>query len=455
MRTDMLCVGLAALVIGTTASAWDPNNGDWSKSDATDFRVMTWNVQDGICSTNNKQDLLNNWSAIVRTIAAMKPDVLILQECGDNSGNGTGGSGDSATTLATVMGLLIDGGTDPFLGGTVGSYLKLYDPALDYPTVFVSSDGDGFNRNVIISMHPLGDLNADASNQTRYSDIVVFADEYAPGIDGGIRGYQFCELDLPDEIYAGDVVIGNGHLKAGGSFSDGVQREEAAQDIAYWIDYFYNGAGTGIPDPNNVIPFNIPGTTILDANTPVIWGGDLNQNLGAASGNSKSPAEWTTQAVNSGGSDGTDRDGTDSEWDAASHPLTGDVSTQGSSSKLDFLCWQDSIVSTRRQVIFRSSNGWPAGTPYPPPIDTYTGNAGLISSRASDHRPVIIDFILPLAPPPECPGDLNGDNTVDTADLGTLIAQFGGPGSADLNDDGVVDTADLGILIGEFGNSCP
>ena len=51
--------------------------------------------------------------------------------------------------------------------------------------------------------------------------------------------------------------------------------------------------------------------------------------------------------------------------------------------------------------------------------------------------------------------DLNGDNIVDTADLGVLISVFGTAGPAgDLNGDGVVDTADLGILIGAFGSSC-
>jgi len=54
------------------------------------------------------------------------------------------------------------------------------------------------------------------------------------------------------------------------------------------------------------------------------------------------------------------------------------------------------------------------------------------------------------------PADINGDGTVDTADLGLLISQFGQSGaglSADLNSDGAVDTADLGALIGAFGAS--
>lgn len=56
-----------------------------------------------------------------------------------------------------------------------------------------------------------------------------------------------------------------------------------------------------------------------------------------------------------------------------------------------------------------------------------------------------------------CRFDINGDNTIDTADLGILISQFGMTGqglAADFNNDGVVDTADLGSLIGSFGGVC-
>lgn len=53
-------------------------------------------------------------------------------------------------------------------------------------------------------------------------------------------------------------------------------------------------------------------------------------------------------------------------------------------------------------------------------------------------------------------GDVSGDFTVDTTDLGVLIGSFGqqGPGVlADLNNDGIVDTADLGIMIDAFGDA--
>ncbi|MCA9285241.1 MAG: S8 family serine peptidase [Phycisphaerales bacterium] len=50
-----------------------------------------------------------------------------------------------------------------------------------------------------------------------------------------------------------------------------------------------------------------------------------------------------------------------------------------------------------------------------------------------------------------CEGDLNGDGAVDGADLGALLGQWGGPGSADLDGNGTVDGADLGLLLGNWG----
>lgn len=49
-------------------------------------------------------------------------------------------------------------------------------------------------------------------------------------------------------------------------------------------------------------------------------------------------------------------------------------------------------------------------------------------------------------------GDLNGDSTVDGADLGILLGQWGPCAgcSADFNQDGAVDGADLGVLLAEW-----
>jgi hypothetical protein len=51
-----------------------------------------------------------------------------------------------------------------------------------------------------------------------------------------------------------------------------------------------------------------------------------------------------------------------------------------------------------------------------------------------------------------CPGDLNGDNKVDAADLAVLLGQWGTSGTADLNGTGVVEGGDLAILLGGWGN---
>jgi hypothetical protein len=52
--------------------------------------------------------------------------------------------------------------------------------------------------------------------------------------------------------------------------------------------------------------------------------------------------------------------------------------------------------------------------------------------------------------PPPCPADLNGDGSVDGADLGLLLGAWGGP-DGDLNASGSTDGADLGLLLGAWG----
>jgi hypothetical protein len=51
-------------------------------------------------------------------------------------------------------------------------------------------------------------------------------------------------------------------------------------------------------------------------------------------------------------------------------------------------------------------------------------------------------------------GDVNGDCTIDDADLLTVLFDFGGSGAGDVNNDGVVDDADLLTVLFNFGSSC-
>jgi hypothetical protein len=49
------------------------------------------------------------------------------------------------------------------------------------------------------------------------------------------------------------------------------------------------------------------------------------------------------------------------------------------------------------------------------------------------------------------PADLNGDGVVNGADLGILLAAWGGSGTGDLNGDGTINGADIGILLANWG----
>ncbi|MBL4591407.1 MAG: hypothetical protein JKY96_05550, partial [Phycisphaerales bacterium] len=140
-------IALLSLTALPAAAQWDPSNGDWGKEVSTDLRIMSWNVQDGICRSNDKFDTLGDWNALVRIVAALEPDILILQECADNSGNGTGSGADSTSQLEIVASLFIRGGNDPFNGGApVTSYAQLFKPGFDLPFVFASTSTDAFNR---------------------------------------------------------------------------------------------------------------------------------------------------------------------------------------------------------------------------------------------------------------------------------------------------------------------
>ena len=45
------------------------------------------------------------------------------------------------------------------------------------------------------------------------------------------------------------------------------------------------------------------------------------------------------------------------------------------------------------------------------------------------------------------PGDLNGDGTVNAADLSALLGNWGGSGTGDIDGDGSVGAADLSALL--------
>jgi len=443
-----LPVAVALLAGGVAWAQWDPNNGEWYKSDPNDLRVMTWNLQDGIRTEAAKSNSVSGWNGIVRIVAGLQPDILILQETADN---GCGGCVDTVSELETVFELLFHGGADPFEGGTVGVFVQMFAPGYDLPYVFVNPVNDGFNRNVILSRYPFLDLNGDGS--ATESDFFVLADEYAP-TGSVIRGHMFAEIDLPDAVYEGDVVVGNAHFKAGGSSSDFAQRLQEAQVSAYFIDYAFNGGGVGLPDPNNKILFPNP-TMTLDDETPVIWGGDWNED--EQNNGRKGPAEWITRAEFTGGTDGTDRDRSDSTYDDARDFFNNNRGTRNN-TKLDYLAWQDSVIEgITREFIFDSSSV-PGVAQLPEPVRTFPSVPDLTSIFASDHKPVVIDIQLPLSTAGPCNlADLAAPfGVLDLTDINSFTVGFITLDPiADLNTNGVFDLTDINLFINNFVNGCP
>jgi hypothetical protein len=56
-------------------------------------------------------------------------------------------------------------------------------------------------------------------------------------------------------------------------------------------------------------------------------------------------------------------------------------------------------------------------------------------------------------PEANCPGDANGDGSVDGSDLAIVLGAWGTAGG-DLNEDGQTDGSDLAIVLGAWGQ-CP
>ncbi len=61
-------------------------------------------------------------------------------------------------------------------------------------------------------------------------------------------------------------------------------------------------------------------------------------------------------------------------------------------------------------------------------------------------------FVERFTPPAACPGDIDGNQSVDASDLSILLAAWGATsGAADLDGSGSVDAADLSILLAAWG----
>lgn len=175
------------------------------------------------------------------------------------------------------------------------------------------------------------------------------------------------------------------------------------------------------------------------------------------------PSNWfdaETQAVELGGHLVTINDADENEWVRANVLTCGGVDRRGWIGLTDEAL-EDTFAWTSGEVPNPFFLNWAAGEPnnangtehY---VEMLGGNGQwndlpAAGATAGDYGIVEVET--------SCPGDVNGDNTVNLTDLATLLANFGVPSGAtrsqgDLDDDGDVDLTDLATLLANFGTTC-
>lgn len=84
-----------------------------------------------------------------------------------------------------------------------------------------------------------------------------------------------------------------------------------------------------------------------------------------------------------------------------------------------------------------------------------SGGIYILGGNASGSNAFVLKIVGASADP--CPGDANGDDIVNFADLNTVLSSFGAAGQGipgDLNNDGLVNFSDLNLVLSAFGTSC-
>jgi len=83
---------------------------------------------------------------------------------------------------------------------------------------------------------------------------------------------------------------------------------------------------------------------------------------------------------------------------------------------------------------------------------SFPGGQGSIALYGFSQNGINLSNVCITPTPTNCPEDLNNDGQVNGADLGLLLASWGGPGLGDLNADNIVNGADLGLLLAAWGS---
>jgi len=357
------------------ALAYDPAAGDFTRRPGTDLRLLTYNVHNNFIYTTDDDGRYQ------RVIKAVNPDVIAFQEM------------DVSLTADQIA-----------------ARLESYFPGTTWQVHLGKADGSAAgvsNRNVIASRYGLFRRETDTT----------------PASD--IRGVCMAMVDLPNAIYDTNIYIMNVHMKAGGTDDDILKRQEHCDAVINWMRDVRTPGG------------QIDGVA---ANTPMILVGDTNINTRG----DRAPYHQTRTLFEGdiyftgkyGASSPPDWDGTSNSEVAPYDYNTGLTWTHSSgdpAGRIDRFFYTDSVIHPVGGFVLNTRTMTDAAR---------SAAGGLLvndTSGASDHLPVVSDFVL--GPDPNPPAQLvinefcaNDEGTDDRTFL--EIKNIGG---REANLDGPVD----------------
>ena len=203
---------VAVTVLAVPAWAFNPLNGDYTKADPLDVRIMEYNHGGYFISDSSRDAAFN------RILVAIHPDIICFEEFP---------SSVTQTAIANRLNSIL-----PISGGSWQIHMGLL----------------GGTRNVLASRYPL--------TLTRTDTIPA----------SSTRGVTIALVNLPDATYPVDVYLLGVHFKCCGTAggTEDASRQDSADAIANWLG---DARGVARASGNNIT---------LPASTPMIALGDFN-----------------------------------------------------------------------------------------------------------------------------------------------------------------------------------
>jgi endonuclease/exonuclease/phosphatase family metal-dependent hydrolase len=207
MKVRVWAAALIAAVAGagTSAKAFDPMAGDFSRGQASCVRALSYNVEQHFPAGSASQN-----AAFNRLLTAINPDIAVFQEI------------DASVEASALQSRL-----QALLGGTWHVWL---------------GESDSFTRNAICSRYPLSMQRMDTSPASE------------------VRGVACALVDLPDATFHADLYVMAVHLKCCSGAENDDRRQRHADALAKWFGDLRSPGGA------INLPANTPALALGDFN---------------------------------------------------------------------------------------------------------------------------------------------------------------------------------------------